>query len=130
MSNISANEDGGTFRDKGNLLRYDEGVHTTKLQVDLQADIGTVLLLSFVNMLGLNALSGNTNDGVRDALNFSVQRNTGVWQDTDNKLRGGLGSVTGLEPFFLKSAIDVALGISMSNGGSLVDDILQMAKKG
>lgn len=61
---------------------------------------------------------------IRDPLNFCIQRDAGIRQDTEDQLRVGLGSITGLEPGFLQSAVQITLRVGRHNGWSAVDHIL------
>jgi hypothetical protein len=130
MSNIGTEKNSGSGRDERNLLWDDERVHTTEFQVHLQADIGAVLLLGIMNVLGLDTLCGNSNDGIGNALDFSIERNSCVGQDTDDELRSSLSSITSLKPSFLQGTVNVSLGISVGNRGCLVDNILLREGKG
>jgi hypothetical protein len=46
--------------------------------------------------LDLDTLGASTNGCIRDTLNFSIKRNTGIGQDADNELGSSLAALPGL----------------------------------
>lgn len=124
VGNVGTKDDGGALGDEGYLRWRQEQVHTTKLHVDLETDVSAVLLLGISDVLALDTLCRNTNDGVRDTLDLSIERNTSVGQNAENQLRSSLGSITGLQPGFLQGTINVTLRISVGDWRGAVDNVL------
>lgn len=66
---------------------------------------------------------------IRNTFNFSVQLSASVGQNAKNELWVGLGGVTSLQPGFFECTVNVALGVSVGNWGSAVDDVLFETKE-
>lgn len=81
VRHISANDDGWLVSDVGNDVRAEVVVGATELDVDLETDVGAVLLLGRADVLDLQALGRDANDRVGHALDLGVQRDTGVGKD-------------------------------------------------
>ena len=75
MCHISTDEDDRLTKDAD---RSDTGnkniIHSTKFNIDLQAEIGQCLWRCLVNILRLNTLRGQTNQRITHTFYFSVDR--------------------------------------------------------
>lgn len=124
MADIGSKQNGRFLCQEGRLRWRNERVHASELDVHLQAHIRTVLLLGHAGMRHLNTLRWDSNDGITDALDLSIQWDTRVGQNADQELRLRLDSVSGFQPGGLKTAFDVGVRISIKNGRLLIGDVL------
>lgn len=123
VRHISTNDDSGLVSDVGHHVRAEVVVGATELDVDLESDVGAVLLLGRADVLDLHALGRDTNDRVGHALDLGVQGDTGVGEDTDQDLGLRLDLIAGVEVELLESALDVAVRVRIGHVRSLVDNV-------
>ena len=85
MSDISSNENDWLLEDFGAHVGHQNVVDSAKFDVDFQAKVGKRLWRGLVDVLDLNALGGNAEARVSDALDLGVDwRFAG--QDDDDEL--------------------------------------------
>lgn len=66
-------------------------IRTAKFHVDFETHVRTILFFRLMNMFELNALGGDTKLSITNALDFGVEWDAGVWENTKYELGLGLG---------------------------------------
>ena len=91
MGDIRTEDHGRLLMDEGHLLSQ-VGVGPATLDVDLEGEIGAVLLVGTTEMLDLHALGGQPDGRIRAPLDFAIQVGIGGGQDDEDEL-GGLAEL-------------------------------------
>ena len=87
MGDVSTEDHGWSFGEDSQLLAK-RHVATTALHVDLEGQVGAVLLVGAAGVLHLHALRGDTDLGVGDALDVAVETGVSAGQDNKDELGG------------------------------------------
>ncbi len=127
MADISSKQNCRLLGQEGRLCWRNERVHASELDVHLQAHVCTILLLGHAGMRHLDTLRWDSNDGITDALDLSIQWDTRVGQDADQELRLRLDSISSSQPSCLETSLDVGMRVSVKNRWLLVGDVLWYA---
>lgn len=85
MGDIAAQNESGFTHERHHVLG-ETLVGSTELGVDLETDIGTVLLLGHANVVSLNTLRSDAEGRVGDAFDVGIKGDTSVWKNTDQQL--------------------------------------------
>lgn len=130
MGDIAAQNENGLTHERYHVLG-ETLIGSTELGVDLETEVGAVLLLWHANVVPLYTLRSNAERRVGDAFDARVKGDTSVRKNTDQQLWQTLGLVFCLQEGFFayllinaqEVGIDISMRVTVLDRGMLVGDV-------